>query len=424
MKRLLGVLLVTIGVSAGVGACDDVSTSLPEDAAPGDSPDEAMRADGMVGDGPSSNDGGVGDDATTLDATLDSPSGDATLTDATLDDATIDAGADVVSDGAADADAGVTDAGVDAAPLDCTMLGMAGEPLELGCTGLYASWETRTIASDLLAFDPGIHLWSDGAAKSRWIRLPAGQKIDTSNMDEWTFPAGTRLWKEFRLGGLKVETRMLWKQNASNFSWLRVTYAWSQDQSTATELTTGQTNVWGTSYEIPSQNDCTTCHQGRIDGVLGFEAIGLSSPGATGETMAQLIADALITDVPAAPLVIPGNATESAALGWLHANCGNACHSASNYALALNTGLRMRLNAAQLGTVMGTDTYTTAVNVASTYQPTPDAGLLRIKPASPAGSCIHYRDGSRMPSEQMPPLGTHLVDVTGLQLVDNWINTL
>ncbi|MEO6572201.1 MAG: hypothetical protein ABIP89_00080, partial [Polyangiaceae bacterium] len=383
-----------------------------EDAAPG-SADDAMRADGMPGDELGVGDGG--EDATTTDATT---------TDATLGDAPIESSSDATSDGAPETDTGVTDAGVDAAPLDCTLLGASGEPLELGCTGLYASWETRTIASDLLAFDPGIHLWSDGAAKSRWIRLPAGQKIDTSNMDEWTFPAGTRFWKEFRLGGLKVETRMLWKQTTSNFSWVRVTYAWSQDQSTATELTTGQTNVWGTTYEIPSQNDCTTCHQGRLDGVLGFEAIGLSSAGATGETMARLIADALITDAPATPLVIPGNATESAALGWLHANCGNSCHSASNYALAINTGFRMRLNAAQLSTVTGTDTYTTAVNVASTYQPTPDAGLLRIKPADPAHSCVHYRDGSRVPSEQMPPLGTHIVDVAGLQLVDNWINTL
>jgi hypothetical protein len=205
---------------------------------------------------------------------------------------------------------------------------------------------------------------------------------------------------------------------------VRVTYAWSQDQSTATELTAGRTNVWGTTYEIPSQDDCTLCHQGRLDGVLGFEAIGLSTPSATGETMTRLIADALITNAPASPLVIPGNATEVAALGWLHANCGNACHNASNYALAKNTGLHMRLNAAQLGTVTGTDTYTTAVNVASTFQPTPDAGFFRIKPADVAHSCIPYRDGSRVPSEQMPPIATHIVDDAGLQLVDDWINTL
>lgn len=398
--RLAAVLVLTVGVSASLGACDGASTLLPDDASPGDSPN---------GDA--------------VDASADGAGLDSSATDGT-----VEASSDAANDGAADAADGADgdapiDAGGDAA-LDCTVLGPDGESRDLGCTGLYASWATRTIASDVLPYDPGLHLWSDGAAKSRWIRIPAGQKIDTTDMNEWTFPAGTRFWKEFRVGGLKVETRMTWKKSTSNFSWVRTSYAWSQDQTTATELTTGRTNVWGTTYEIPSQSDCTTCHQGRLDGVLGFEAIGLSSPNATGETMAQLATDNVITTAPAAPLVIPGNATESAALGWLHANCGTSCHSNSNYALALSTGFRMRLNAGQLATVMATDTYTTGVGVVSGYQPTPDAGLLRIKPRDTAHSCVHFRDSSRVAGQQMPPLATHIVDTAGVQLVDNWINSL
>jgi hypothetical protein len=412
--RLAAVLLLTVGVSAGLGACDGTSTLVSDDAAPGDSPsaDASGDAVAMVD--------GAAEDAGTDGASLDS-----TVADSTATDSTVEASSDAASDGAADAADGAApiDAGVDAA-LDCTALGPNGEPRDLGCTGLYSSWATRTIATDLLPYDPALHFWSDGAAKSRWIRLPAGQKIDTSTMDEWAFPAGTRFWKEFRLGGLKVETRMTWKQNARNDSWVRVSYAWSQDQTTATELPAGRTNVWGTTYEIPSQGDCTLCHQGRIDGVLGFEGIGLSSPNATGETMARLITDALITNPPAAALVIPGNATESAALGWLHANCGTSCHSGLNSALAVSTGFRMRLNAGQLASVMATDTYTTGVGVVSGYQPTPDAGLLRIKPHDTAHSCVHFRDSSRVAGEAMPPFATHLVDTAGVQLVDNWINAL
>jgi hypothetical protein len=325
------------------------------------------------------------------------------------------------------------DAGADTAPPvdagpppDCTAIGPEGEPLELACTGLYGSWQAQTIASDARAFDPGIHLWSDGAEKSRWIQLPPGASIDTSNMNEWTFPVGTKLWKEFRLAGLKVETRLTWKKTAS--LWVRVAYAWSLDQTSATELRAGQKNVRGTTYEIPSASDCSICHNGRLDGVLGFEAIGLSTPSATGLTMSALVAENLLTIPPASPLVIPGTPTDVAALGWLHANCGTSCHSPSNYALAKDTGLFMRLDAAKLGSVQATDTYATAVNVPSTFQPSPGAGFLRIKPKDSAHSCIPYRDGLRDPSPgdhlQMPPLATHVVDTSGLGLVMSWIDSL
>ncbi|MDB4992611.1 MAG: hypothetical protein JWM74_43 [Myxococcaceae bacterium] len=324
---------------------------------------------------------------------------------------------------ATDAPVVVVDAGP---PPDCTALGPEGEPLALGCTGLYSSWQSQTIAPDVVAFDPGIHLWSDGAEKSRWIQLPAGQQINTSNMNEWTFPVGTKLWKEFRLNGLKVETRLTWKKSAS--VWVRVAYAWSVDQSTATELRAGAKNVRGTTYEIPSAGDCSICHNGRLDGVLGFEAIGLSTPGATGLNMAALVAQNKLTNSPASPLVIPGTPTDVAALGWLHANCGTSCHSPSNYALAKDTGLFMRLDAAKLGSVPTTDTYQTAVNVPSTFQPSAGAGFFRIKPKDAAHSCIPYRDGIRDPNPgdhiQMPPLATHIVDTAGVGLVTSWIDSL
>jgi hypothetical protein len=317
----------------------------------------------------------------------------------------------------------VVDAGP---PSDCAALGPEGEPLALCCTGLYSAWQSQTIAPDVVAYDPGVHLWSDGAEKSRWIQLPPGQQIDTSNMNEWKFPIGTKLWKEFRLNGLKVETRLTWKKSAS--VWVRVAYAWSVDQTSATELRAGQKNVRGTTYEIPSASDCAVCHNGRLDGVLGFEAIGLSTPAASGMTMSVLAAKNLLTNPPAWPLVIPGTPTDVAALGWLHANCGNACHNPSNYALAKDTGLFMRLDAAKLATVQATDTYQTAVNVPSGFQPFAGAGFFRIKPKDAAHSAIPYRDGIRDPNPadhiQMPPLGTHVVDTTGHGLVTSWLDSL
>ena len=59
-----------------------------------------------------------------------------------------------------------------------------------------------------LAFSPQYPLWSDGAAKRRWISLPPGTAIDASRPDAWEFPRGTRLWKEFSLDR-PVETRFI-----------------------------------------------------------------------------------------------------------------------------------------------------------------------------------------------------------------------
>ena len=71
-------------------------------------------------------------------------------------------------------------------------------PATLRDTGLYSDWATKTIARDNLPFSPQYPLWSDGAKKSRWVRIPKGAYIDASNPDVWRFPVGTRLWKEFR----------------------------------------------------------------------------------------------------------------------------------------------------------------------------------------------------------------------------------
>ena len=75
-------------------------------------------------------------------------------------------------------------------------------------TGLYAAGRPGRDRSGEPPFSPQYPLWSDGAAKARWIYLPPGTAIDTSDPDDWTFPVGTRFWKEFTFNGRKVETRL------------------------------------------------------------------------------------------------------------------------------------------------------------------------------------------------------------------------
>ena len=84
-----------------------------------------------------------------------------------------------------------------APPIDCSAdaggaTGASGAPHFLACTGLYSDFAAGSISPSAVAYDPGLHLWTDGATKRRFIYLPPGTQIDTSDMDEWTFPVSTK----------------------------------------------------------------------------------------------------------------------------------------------------------------------------------------------------------------------------------------
>lgn len=300
----------------------------------------------------------------------------------------------------------------------------AARQTELRCTGLYADPAKKVVAPDVFAFEPAFPLWSDGAKKSRWVYLPPGSKIDTSDMNEWRFPIGTKLWKEFVFGGRRVETRMLEKQ--ADGKWLRQAFKWSDDETAATELKNGELDVRGTGYEIPPQEACAVCHDGRIDGVLGFEAVSLSGEKATGLTMKELVARGLVTHAPSTSLAVPGTPTEQAALTWLHANCGTSCHSASPYARANFTYLFLRLEADKLSSVASTDTVRETVRVVSGFQPNEGEVLFRVDPGKPSRSVVFLRASVRDAAQkmQMPPIATHVVDDAGVEALRSWISSL
>src|SRR5262245_14466067 len=60
-------------------------------------------------------------------------------------------------------------------------------PRLLSETGLYLDGDTRTVDPKNLPYSPQYALWTDGATKRRWVRLPDGQRIDASNPDRWVF---------------------------------------------------------------------------------------------------------------------------------------------------------------------------------------------------------------------------------------------
>ncbi|HEU5073755.1 MAG TPA: hypothetical protein VFU02_06270, partial [Polyangiaceae bacterium] len=213
-------------------------------------------------------------------------------------------------------------------PSDCTIPEGAVLPGELRCTGLYSNWETRTLRCGVQAYAPAYELWSDGAAKQRYVWLPPGSSIDVSDPDDWDYPVGTRFWKEFHVGpegAQKLgETRYLVRTEAG---WLYTAYVWDEATTLANQVNDGVDDLFGTGHSVPSREQCKTCHNGRDEFILGWDFIMLG-PGATGVTAQDLALAGQLSELDSAHLdvTVPGDEIERAALTYLHANCGVSCH--------------------------------------------------------------------------------------------------
>jgi hypothetical protein len=335
-----------------------------------------------------------------------------------------------------------TDADAGPPKRDCAAdLQADGLQLHLDCTGLYTDFATKTVATENAPYTPGVQFWSDGAEKSRFLYLPPGSKIDITSFDEWSFPKGTKVWKEFKIGGKRIETRFFTK--GMDGMWRHTTYRWNDGETDAVRKDNGEkVTIPGQTavYEVPNTGQCDYCHAGRADQLLGVEAVNLGLSTAQGMTLAALASGGhLSATPPVTSITIPedGTAKAAAALGWLHANCGG-CHNGNPNAAATFTGFHFLLSASQLAgdggtpTVTATDTWTTTVGVDSLRQNV-DAGVPYkvIAPGDPTQSLASILSGRRATGAeepnaqiQMPPIVTRQVDTTGHALLDAWIGAL
>jgi hypothetical protein len=314
-------------------------------------------------------------------------------------------------------------------------------PERLSQTGLYSDPVTLSVDPQNRPFSPQYPLWSDGAVKSRWVRLPAGTTIDAADIDRWEFPVGTRFWKEFAFNGRRVETRFLRKDGPARWSF--ASYVWNEAQTDAglapkdgvpgiAELAPGRLHA------IPSVEDCRACHDSARTEILGFSALQLSDdrdPNAPhGEplgpgmvTLGTLIEEGMLTPgradlLAAPPRIAASDGLTRAVLGYLSTNCGS-CHNAESSIASLGLLLKARLEPAHS---------TPPDPVGALFRPTakwlipqaPEGESAFVTPGSPDLSALLVRMRSRRPSSQMPPLGTVLHDREAIALVTAWVERL
>jgi len=121
---------------------------------------------------------------------------------------------------------------------------VASAPKQLTGTFLFKDVPSLTPAADLIPYTVSSPLWSDGAVKQRWLKLPAGQKVSLINgtgttMDgTFKYPVGTMFIKQFDMAAdltitgrsRHLETRVMVVGNDTTYGY---TFRWRPDGSDA-----------------------------------------------------------------------------------------------------------------------------------------------------------------------------------------------
>jgi hypothetical protein len=294
-------------------------------------------------------------------------------------------------------------------------------------TGLCLDAGCTQIAPTALPYQPRWELYSDGATKRRWITLPPGAQIDTTDMDYWLFPVGTKIWKEFTRDGIRVETRLIQKVGPLQDDWFYTPYVWNSAQDAAVSTPSGQIDANGTMHDVPTRAECRMCHERLTGGALGFGAMQLDFDAPPGELdLADLVAmGALTVDPPGSapyfPLPPDSFAGEHAALGYLHANCGS-CHNPTSdvYRDITDTDLRLRVGALAAAAMVPARVST--INIPG--EPQVNGATLRVAPGDTGDSILFQRFITSNMSQRMPRVGTEVMDPAGPGILQTWIDGL
>lgn len=307
---------------------------------------------------------------------------------------------------------------------------LAEAPAEtLSAYGLFADASAGTPAEGVIAYDLVNPLFSDHAAKHRFVFVPGGKAARYDAQNVFDFPVGAVLVKTFAFapdmrqpeaGAWKVETRLLIHKEKG---WAAYPYVWNEEGTEAVYSPVGARRAIETmspagqpltiNYSVPNQNQCKTCHQaGNALSPIGPKARNLGHKGQIEAWAAAGILEGVPETLPAAPSVYDLSQPLGArARAWLDINCAH-CHkpdgSASNSGLVL---LATETDPVKIG--IGKHPVAAGRGAGNLFQV--------IVPGAPDRSILAYRMSSVEPGVAMPELGRSVPDPEGLALIREWI---
>lgn len=323
-------------------------------------------------------------------------------------------------------------------------------PRRLSETGLFTSVAEHRMADGVIAYSVNAPLWSDGAAKERFLALPDDAGIEYHATNAWKPDEGTVLVKTFALEkqpGVwrRVETRLMHKLQGE---WVGYSYRWNEDQTDAvlvpkegadadyavvnpSDRQQQTTQTW----HFPSRTECLVCHSRASGFVLGLQTAQMNRSHDYGSFQAnQLTAldhwgilrkagakadapPARVIEEPTDKLerfVDPNEAAaplEARVRAYLHVNC-SVCHQAAGGGNAqIDLLSKTPLNKMKL------------IDETPLHAKFEVVEPRLVAPGDPDRSVLLKRVGLRGRG-QMPPLGTNLVDPVAMELLKEWVRGL
>ncbi|MBX3189453.1 MAG: PQQ-dependent sugar dehydrogenase [Labilithrix sp.] len=312
-----------------------------------------------------------------------------------------------------------------------------GVPAKLSATGLFASLATLEPAASVVPFDVRSPLYSDGAAKTRFVYVPGGASGTVAADGTITLPSGSLLIKHFELPPSaqpvgrtrRLETRVLAVGTGTVYG---VTYRWNAAgtdadlvyegvDETIADAVPAQSITW----HYPSIGECWTCHRSDRR-VLGFrgEQLNFPLPSGAGQlahlaSRGVLSAATIGASPPGLPSPSDGAASIDARAGaYFAANCAH-CHRPPvtflgdvswNGLPGVAPAQRQLVNAPHHNAPM-------AIALGLGNAPL-------VSPRNPNGSILLARMKTTDRDLAMPPVGRTRVDPVGVSVVEAWINAL
>lgn len=306
-------------------------------------------------------------------------------------------------------------------------------PQLLSETGAFSDLATLTPETGIYPYELNQPFWSDGADKKRWFALPDGTgKFNFAG--DGSMPTGSFWVKHFDLemvegdpnSSRRLETRFIIKTSDHVYG---LTYKWNDAQTDATLVpaegsvetfeVTRNGQKFQQTWSYPSRSACLNCHSKASGGILGFSPFQMDRAidWPAGEPVNQLdfleSVGALTEGVANHPSIRTvglddTDATlEQKVLSYLHVNCAS-CHQPGGPAIGswdarLTTPLREK----------------NLINGALSRQ-TSDGSLAVVVPGNPDQSSLFNRIAIRGDG-QMPPIASHQIDSTAVELVREWI---
>lgn len=302
-------------------------------------------------------------------------------------------------------------------------------------------------AYGVVPYQPASSLFSDYAHKKRFVWLPKNTKASYNGDDNvLEFPVGAVLIKTFYYDNVQptnttkiIETRLLIRKSDG---WHLYDYIWNAEQTEAlldnngngyfvpiTWIENGSTK--STTYKIPSQTECVTCHKININHTANGEKetpigpkpqnlntlynYGTSTKNQLEKWKLMGYINNTLPPVTSIYSTVDWRDTSKPlalrARSYLDINCAH-CHREGGH--CDYTPQRFNFS--------NTNNYTAGICLTPLFQ-VPDHPYV-IKAGDANQSEIIYRLDTTEGSEMMPIIGRTLIHTEGVQLIKDWINSM